>query len=283
MQLIQALYYKNPHLATFHKYKHLLKNLISRDLKVKYRRSTLGFLWSVLNPLFMAFVLSAVFSNIMRIGTSNFVVFYLSGSLVFNFMNEATTGSMGSMMGAAPLIKKVYIPKYIFPAEKVLFAFVNMLFSMVALIIIMLLTKFDLLPKAVPQDIVVSWTYLLFPIPLIYVLFFSLGLGLILAAYNVFFRDLTHLYSVFVAAWMYLTPIIYPMEMVKGTIVERVMKFNPMYYYVTYFRCVVVSGTLPGDGDFINFNLKCIAAAAFVFIIGVLAFKKKQDRFILFI
>ncbi len=276
---IVTAFFRNPYLATFDKYKYLLKNLIVRDLKVKYRRSTLGFLWSILNPLFMAFVLSAVFSNIMRVGgVENFTVFYLAGSLIFNFMNEATTGCMGSVIGAAPLIKKVYIPKYIFPAEKVLFAFVNMLFSMVALLIIMFITKIGLIGSA-PDKLIINWVCLLFPIPMIYTFFFSLGLGLILAAYNVYFRDLTHLYSVLVAAWMYLTPIIYPVDLVKGTIVEHIMYANPMYYYVTYFRDVIMYGIIP---DF-NFNLICSTFSLAAFLIGILVFKKKQDRFILFI
>ncbi len=279
MSVIDSLTARSAQLATFDKYKHLLKNLISRDLKVKYRRSVLGFLWSVLNPLFMAFVLSAVFSRIMRVGgVENFTVFYLAGSLIFNFMSEATTGCMGSVIGGAPLIKKVYIPKYIFPMEKALFAFVNMLFSMVALIIMIIITKAGLIGSA-PDKLIIDWHCLLFPIPMFYTLVFSIGLGLILAAYNVYFRDLTHLYSVLVAAWMYLTPIIYPVTLLKGTIVENIVKFNPMYYYVTYFRDVVMYGNLPS----LEFNLICIAWSLAFLVAGILIFRKKQDRFILFI
>ena len=129
------------YLTTFLKYKYLLHNLISRDLKVKYRRSTLGLLWSVLNPLLMAIVISIVFQNFFKFAVPNFAVYYLTGSLIFNFMNEATSSAMVSIVGNAPLIKKVYIPKYIFPLEKVMFAFVNMLFSMIALVIMMGVTK----------------------------------------------------------------------------------------------------------------------------------------------
>ena len=144
------------YLTTFLKYKYLLHNLISRDLKVKYRRSTLGLLWSVLNPLLMAIVISIVFQNFFKFAVPNFAVYYLTGSLIFNFMNEATSSAMVSIVGNAPLIKKVYIPKYIFPLEKVMFAFVNMLFSMIALVIMMGVTKLGIIGSA--ADLNISWT-----------------------------------------------------------------------------------------------------------------------------
>ncbi|MEG0409318.1 MAG: ABC transporter permease, partial [Bacilli bacterium] len=165
------------------------------------------------------------------------------------------------------LLKKVYIPKYIFPIEKVMFAFVNALFSLIAVVIVLLILK-------VP----VSWTILLFPIPLIYTLIFSAGLGLILSTLNVFFRDTEHLYGVFVTAWMYLTPIIYPMEMLPN-IMQKLMKFNPLYHYVEYFRQVVLYGMIPDLKE----NLICICCSLLFFIVGLLFFKNKQDKFILFI
>lgn len=154
------------YLTTFLKYKYLLHNLISRDLKVKYRRSTLGLLWSVLNPLLMSIVISIVFQNFFKFDVPNFAIYYLTGSLIFNFMNEATSSAMVSIVGNAPLIKKVYIPKYIFPLEKVMFAFVNMLFSMIALVIMMGVTKLGIIGSA--ADLNISWTIVLFFIPMLY-------------------------------------------------------------------------------------------------------------------
>lgn len=268
---------RNAYLATFIKYKFLLGNLISRDLKVKYRRSTLGFLWSVLNPLLMAVVITAVFQTIFRFNIPNFAVYYLSGSLIFNFMNEATSGAMGSVVGGSTLIKKIYIPKYIFPTEKVMFAFVNMLFSMVALVIIMVVTKIGWI--GVASELRLTWTLALSFLPMIYTFVFSLGLGLILAALNVYFRDISHLYSVWVMAWMYLTPIIYPMSAIEGSFVMKVIKFNPMYYYVEYFRDVVMYGSVPG----MKINVICIVSSLIFLIVGLVVFKKKQDKFILYI
>lgn len=251
----------------FAKYRHLVLNLISRDLKVKYRRSMLGFLWSILNPLLMALVINAVFQNLFRFDIEYFIVYYLTGSLIFNFMTEATTGSLTSVINAASLIKKVYIPKYIFPLEKCLFAFVNMLFSSFAVIIVILI-------KRMP----VHFSALLFFYPMICVLIFSLGLSLILASVNVFFRDVGHLYTVWTVAWMYLTPIIYPASILPNSI-NKIMQLNPMYYYVTYFRDVVMYGNIPD----LKTHLICIIYAVLFLIIGLLTFKKKQDKFILYI
>ncbi len=257
----------NKYLVNFYHYTHLLQNLIVRDLKVKYRRSVLGFLWSILNPLLMMLVITAVFQNIFRVNIENFPIYYLTGSLIFNFMSEATSLAMVSVLSSAPLIKKVYIPKYIFPLEKCLFAFVNMLFSSVAVIIMFFVLHFKL-----------TWTALLFFVPMIFTLIFSIGLGLILSAADVFFRDIGHLYSVWITAWMYLTPVIYPMETVTDGM-KDVMKFNPMYYFVDYFRQVVMYNNIPG----FDFNLICIGFSFGFLLLGLLIFKLKQDKFILYI
>ena len=127
----------------FWRYRYLLWNLVSRDFKLKYRRSVLGVVWSVLNPLLMCLVYWAVFSSLMDMrgsGIDNFAVFLMCGQLLFNFFNEATSTSMSSVLSAAPLLKKVYIPKYIFPLEKCCFAMVNCVFSFVALLLVMIFT-----------------------------------------------------------------------------------------------------------------------------------------------
>ncbi len=257
----------NKYLVNFYHYVHLLQNLIVRDLKVKYRRSVLGFLWSILNPLLMMLVITAVFQNIFRMNIDNFPIYYLTGSLIFNFMSEATSLAMTSVLSSASLIKKVYIPKYIFPLEKCLFAFVNMLFSSVAVIIMFFVLHYK-----------ITWMALLFFVPMIFTLIFSIGLGLILSAADVFFRDIGHLYSVWITAWMYLTPVIYPMETLTAGM-KNIMKFNPMFYYVDYFRQVVMYNNIPG----LNFNLICFAFSFAFLFLGLLIFKLKQDKFILYI
>lgn len=251
----------------FGKYKYLLSDLVTRDLKVKYRRSVLGFLWSILNPLLMMLVITAVFANIFKFDIKDFPVYYLTGILIFNFVSESTSSAISSIINGAGLIKKVYIPKYIFPLEKCLFAFVNMLFSLIAVAIVFIIVQMEL-----------HWTILLFPIPMIYAFIFSVGLSLILSALNVFFRDIGHLYSVWVVAWMYLTPIIYPVSVLPEAMLT-VIKLNPLYYYVTYIRNVMIYGKLPDLQD----NLICIGFSLLFLALGLVLFKKKQDKFILYI
>lgn len=260
----------------FKRYMPLLYNLTARDLKVKYRRSVLGLLWSVLNPLLTMMVLTQVFRLLMRVEVPDYAVYFILGFAMYNFFSDATTASMGAMLGAAPLIKKVHIPKYIFPLEKCMFAAVNFLFSMIAVVIVMLMNP--LLNGG--RVIVPTWSMLLFFVPMVYCFFFSLGVGLILSACTVFFRDILHLYGVFLTMLNYLTPIIYPMSLLEGhKTILTIVKLNPLYYFVDYFRSVMLYGTVPG----LKTNLICIALCVVALLLGLVMFKKTQDKFILHI
>jgi ABC-2 type transport system permease protein len=216
----------------------------------------------------MAAVISTVFSNIMKIQRENFAVFYLSGSLIFHFMSDATKGSLGSILGSKGLIKKVYIPKYIFPMEKCCFALVNTLFSFIALLIIMPIL-----------NVKINITVLLFWVPLLYTLLFSIGFGMILATANIFFRDIGHLYSVWITAWMYLTPILYPLSVLPEKLQLGVKRFNPLFYFVDNFRQLIIDGKVPD----LQSNVTCILWAIGALIIGTIVFKRYQDKFILYI
>ena len=255
----------------FWRYRHLLKNLISKDIKLKYRRSVLGLIWSVLNPLLTMIVLAIVFSQIFHTNPVNadvsFAVYLLTGQLVYNFFSEATNSAMGSMLGAAPLIKKVYVPKYIFPLEKVSFAFVNTLFSLIALVIVMVANRATVHP-----------TILLFWVPLIILYVFNLGVGLILASATVFFRDIMHLYGIVITALMYLTPIMYDVSILPKWVTPFI-PLNPMYWFVSMFRSLVIYGEMPT----LNMWIGTIASAIVALILGLFVFKKTQDKFVLYI
>ncbi|MDO4565761.1 MAG: ABC transporter permease [Oscillospiraceae bacterium] len=251
---------------TFNKYKYLLYNLISRDFRVKYRRSVLGILWSMLNPILMVLILNAVFSRVFRFEIDNFALYLISGQTLFTFFNEATSSSIFSIVEASSLIKKVYIPKYLFPMEKVLFAFVNCIFSMLAVVVMLLIYK-------VPF----SWTMLLFFVPLVGELMFACGFSLIISCLCVFFRDLKHLYSVLLTAWMYMTPIIYPISIVEGSWIRYIVYLNPLTTYVETFRSVVMYGQTPSAEQLlVGFGYGIIFMA-----LGLFIFRKGQDKFIL--
>ena len=255
-------------LISFWRYRFLLSNLINRDIKVKYRRSKLGILWSVLNPLMMMCVLTLVFSHIFRFGIKNYAVYILSGQLIFNYFTESTTMSMESVIGYSPLMKKVYVPKYIFPLEKSCFAFVNMVFSLIALVVVMFLTGASFYP-----------TFVLAVYPLFTLFFFSLGVGLFLSSSAIFFRDIIHLWSVFTTALMYASAIIYPVSMLEGSLMGYLIYLNPIFWYIDAFRQVTIYGNML---SFAHIAV-CAVCAVISMIVGSVVFKKGQDRFILYI
>lgn len=251
------------------KFMPLLKNLVSKDFKIKYRRSVLGVAWSVLNPLFTMLVITTVFGKLLKIEVDNFATYYIVGFAIWNFFSEATSSSLSSILSSAALIKKVYIPKYIFPLEKCLFSLVNFFFTLIAVVIVMLF-----------QGFVPSITTILFPIPVIYCFVFVCGVSLFLSAATVYFRDIQHLYGVLLTILMYLTPIIYPLEILKDyKLVLRIVELNPITHYVEYFRGLVMYNHIPGLKE----NLICAGMAIGVFLIGALVFKKAQRKFILHI
>ena len=252
----------------FIKYRGLLKQLVSRDIKLKYRRSMLGYVWSVLNPLLTMLVMTIVFSTFFRFDIINFPVYLLSGQIVFSFFSTATNMSCFSILGNGALIKKTYVPKYIFVFSKVTSAFVDYAFSLAALLLVMLITKASF-----------SIYNLLFIIPSLEVYLFSLGIGLLLAQANVFFRDIQYIYSVLVTALSYLTPLFYPISILPDGVKIFVTKFNPLFFYTNLFRqCIYENKLLDWNMTGIGF-LWALGA----FIVGLFFFKKNQDKFILYI
>lgn len=245
-----------------------LSSLVSRDFKLKYRRSVLGVLWSVLNPLLMMCVLTAVFSMFLRFGNiENYPLYLILGNTLFGLMSDSTTGAMNSIIDSASLIKKIKINKIIFPIEKVLFQLVNFAISLIAVVIVMVF--FRIMP---------TFNLILLPILLVYMFFFCTGLGLILSALVVFFRDVKHFWSVLLTAWTYATPLFYPVEILPEWLLPF-EQYNPMYHYVHYFREIALWGTTPS----LESNLICIGFAAVTFLVGLLVFKKTQKKFILYV
>lgn len=249
------------------KYQWLLRELVVRDLKIKYRRSVLGYLWSILNPLLMMIILTIVFSNIFRFDIENYPVYLLSGQILFTFFAEATNTAMNSILAGASLIKKVYLPKYIFPVSRVISSFTTMIFSLMALVIVMLFTKADF-----------SITLIILPLILFYFLIFSVGVSLILSTLIVFFRDTQYLYGVLLTALNYLTPIFYPVSILPDWLKE-LMVFNPMYNFIEIFRKIMIYGQWPD----ITEHIICLAFAVGTLLIGIYIFKKNQNNFILYI
>lgn len=257
-------------IKTFVKYRDLIWELVQRDLKLKYRRSFLGYLWSVLNPLLVMIVLTIVFSRLFDKKIVNFPVYLFTGRMLYDFLKQSTTNAMRSVTGNAALLKKVYMPKYIFTFSKVTSCMVDMVLSMGALVIVMLATRAPF-----------HWEMLLCPIVILQLYIFCCGLGFLLAELTVFFRDIQYIYNAVLTAWLYLTPIMYPIEMLEGSpvLVFVVKGLNPLYYYVAQFRDLIYYGRLPGPRVFWGGWL-----IAFLMLgIGVWCFQRAKDKFILYI
>lgn len=245
----------------------MIESLVSRDFKLKYRRSVLGVAWSVLNPLMMMLVLTAVFSTFFRFDIENYPVYLILGNTLFAFITGSSAAAMTSIMGSASLIEKVKVEKIVFPLEKILFELINFSISLIAVAIVMFFLQVQ-----------ITWNILLLPVLLVYATVFSLGLGLLLSALAVFFRDLIHIWGIITTAWTYVTPLFYPVSILP----EWMMTFeylNPMYYFVNYFREIALWGTTPG----ITENLICLGFALVMLGIGLLVFRKLQSKFIFYI
>lgn len=249
-------------------YTNLIKELVSRDLKLKYRRSFLGYVWSILNPLLIMIVLSVVFSTMFSRNIQNFPVYLIAGRTVFEYIKGSSTASMKSVVGNASLLKKTYVPKYIFTVAQVTSSLIDMIFSLGALFIVMVATgaKFH-------------WEMFLLPFVFVQVYIFCCGLGLYLAQLNVFFRDMQQIYTAVTTAWTYLTPLFYPIERLPEVLQFLIRTFNPAYYYVTQTRCLVMYGQIPGPRLVIGGSIW----AAVMLLLGLRAFRKSKDKFILYI
>lgn len=249
------------------RYAHLIAELVKRDLKLKYRRSFLGYFWSLLNPLMMMSVMMVVFSYMFRFDIENYPLYLICGQTIFNFFNESTNKAMFAILQNGPLIKKVYVPKCVFPLARVLSCFTTMALSLVAVLIVMVFTRVRF-----------HFSMLLFFVPLVFLLFFASGVGMILSGLAVKFQDVTHLYSVFTMILMYATPIFYPIDALPAN-VARVIKLNPIYTIIYLFRELMLYGRIPSALNW----LYPAAASLLMFVVGAVLFDRMRKDFIFYI
>ena len=246
-------------------YRYLLKTLVVRDFKIKYKDSVLGVLWSFLNPLLMTFVYMFVFSTLFRNSIENFVVYLMSGIILFNYFSEATNLGMQSIVGNAGLITKVYIPKYIFPISKVLSSAINLVISLIPLLIMMALT-----------GVRFSKSMFLIPLVLLLLVLFCVGVSLILAAAMVFFRDIQFLWGILLTILNFLSPIFYPESIIPARFIT-LYHMNPIYQYLFFMRTISLGGISPTPVTY----LYCSLASLITLAAGLLIFRRAQTQFVL--
>lgn len=214
------------------RYRHLLVQLTRRNILARYKRSFLGVAWTMLNPLGMMVVMTVVFSTVFG-RDPGYPAYLLSGLIVWQFFSQSSTNTMRGMVWGGSLLKQVYIPRTVFAISAVSTAIVNLLLTLIPLSILMVIV-------AVP----LRWTVVFLPISLLSLTMFSLGFGLLLSVGAVYFPDLSEMFAVLMRAWMYLTPIIYPISILPEQ-VQQFVVFNPMYLQVKLFRIPVYEGRIP--------------------------------------
>lgn len=251
------------------KYSFLLQQLISRDFKVKYKRSVLGVLWSLLNPILMMCVMAIVFTNVFKFSTPgvNYLTYLLIGLTYFNYFSEATNLSMSSVVANFALINKIYIPKYIFPLSKCLFVGINFSLTLIPLYAVIILTGTGL-----------NIYHLLLPISFVFLFVFTLGASLILATISVFLRDMFYIYGIVLQILTYMTPIMYDINMLDPRL-QLVLKINPLYHIITFARTIILYHQIPSMTSFII----CAVSSIICLTIGVIVFRKNQDKFIYYV
>jgi homopolymeric O-antigen transport system permease protein len=247
-----------------YKYRDLMRNLVWRDLAVRYRRSVLGFSWSMLNPIINTVVYAVVFSTIFRFSIKDYIIYFLSGYIIWNFFSQTTSVATKCIVANSSLFNKVYMPKATFVLSVAVSGLVHFCCALLTLLVFMLL-----LGKSFQPAILFA------PVALLFVMMFTIGVSLIVASVTVFFHDIGEMYQALLVPWMFLTPVIYPKEIVPQQYLSF-LKLNPWYYLLECFRAPLYRGTLPDGG--VIFCAGIVALLALV--AGYLVFTKLEDKFI---
>ena len=251
----------------FMQYRFLLSELVKKGIKLKYRRSYLGMIWSMLEPLLTMIVLTIVFGTLYGNTDRTFPVYILTGRLLYSFFSQSTKAALKSIRQNSAMIKKVYVPKYLYPLSSVLFNYVIFLISLIVLAMV-----------SVILGVKPTFYLLQAPIALILILIMSYGCGMILATIGVFFRDMEYLWSVALMLVMYTCAIFYYPEKLLKSGWAWILKFNPLYCTIQIFRSAVF-----GEPMYAPYVIYAAAFSVVITIIGLVCFKKKQDNFILYI
>jgi ABC-2 type transport system permease protein len=250
-------------LVELYRYRNLLWNLISRDLKVRYKRSVLGFLWAMINPLLTMAVLLVVFMRLFRFDIDHYPVYILAGLLLWNLFARGTSVGMRAVLDNGGLRRQIYVPASVFVAGAVGSALVNLLFALVPMLILAVAGGVPPRP---------AWLYL--PVPIVQTTLFTFGIGVILAALAVFFADMLDIYEVVLNAYFYLTPIIYPLSILPPFLL-RLQLFNPANYFIEAFRRPLIDGVLP---DPLGVAISTVAVIALT-AAGWSLFTRLSDQF----
>jgi len=250
-------------LVEAYRYRHLIAQLVRRDVLTRYKRSVLGVAWTMLNPLGMMLVLTIAFSQIFG-GTRAYPAYVLSGLIAWNFFSQTTTAGINQMVWGGGLLSRIYIPRTVFVLSSIGTGIVNLLLSMVPLILVLVITGTP-----------IRVTILFLPVSIISLAAFSLGIALLISTWAIYYYDVAEMYQIALTAWMYLTPIIYPERIIPEPLRVWLFTLNPMYHMVSLFRAPLYEGALPT----LEATLAGLGIGIIVLAIGWIFFSKRSDEF----
>ena len=254
-------------LAGFMRYRYLLVELVKKGIKLKYRRSYLGLIWTLIEPLLTMIVLTMVFGTLLGRNDRTFPVYVLTGRLLYSMFSSSTSAAMRAIRANSSMIKKVYVPKYLYPLSGVLYNYVIFLLSLIVLFVVALFI-------GIPPTIYMLQIF----VPLFCILLLSLGVGMILSSFAVFFRDLEYLWNVALMLIMYTCAIFYYPETLLKSRYSFLLRYNPLYCVIDNFRSAVFGAPM---------NLRRTAYAlgfgAAALVVGLYVFYRQQDKFVLYV
>ena len=249
------------------RYQFLFEELVKRDFKKKYKRTVLGMAWSVLSPLLMLLVMRLVFTQFFGRGMAHYTTYLFCGNLVFSYFNESTSQGMTSLMSNASIFTKVNIPKYLFLLSKNVQTLINFGLTLCVFFVFCML-----------DQITFTWKFILLVYPILCLVLFNIGVGLILSAMFVFFRDIQYLWTVFIQLLMYMSAIFYDTSGYSA-LIQKLFYCNPVYVFITYFRWVVIHQTVPS----IQYHGLMMFYVVVVLAIGAWVYKKYNTKFLYYV
>lgn len=256
----------NKSLTRFKENGFLFSELVKRDFKKKYKRTYLGMLWSLISPLLTLLVMSIVFKNFFGRDMEHYTIYLFCGNIVFSFFNDATTGGMGSLMANASIFTKVNVPKYLFLFSRNISSLINFGLTLAVFFIFCII-----------DGITFTFGFLALLIPIVCLIVFNIGVGLILSALFVFFRDMQYLWNVFTMLLMYMSAIFYTTDTFGDY--AKLFLINPLFVYIKYFRIIVIDNSFPS----IQYTLLAVGYALLAFGIGALIYKKCNHKFLYYV
>lgn len=266
MTIYDSLKRKHPaieELLALFQYRDLIYQLVRRDIVARYKRSFLGVAWTMLNPLGTMVIMVVVFSQVFNT-VQSYSAYVLTGLICWTMFSQSTSFAMNSMVWGSELFHRIYLPRTSFVISTILACMVNFVLSLVPLFLILLITRMTL-----------HWTVFLMPLSMLLILAFSLGVGLLVSTLAVFFPDVENMYPVILTAWMYVSPIIIPVDVLKNIFDGWLLRLNPFYYVLNIFRLLVYEGVMP---DLSEWGLAILVSFG-VLIIGWIIFCKRADTF----